>query len=376
MNIGILGGGQLARMLAQAGRPLGQNFMFLSPDIPSCAAPYGEHLQARYDDETALQRLAQWADVVTYEFENVPAPSIQFLEARVRVHPSSSALEVSKNRVREKTEFQHLGIATAEFAAVDSAASLTEAVARIGFPAILKTQTEGYDGKGQVVLRSAEDVAGAWQALDTVPCILEAMVSFDRELSIIAVRCATGAKVFYPLSENYHRNGILRLSLSRPGDPMQAAAEALITRLLDHLDFVGVLTLELFQVGDRLLANEIAPRVHNSGHWTIEGAATSQFENHLHAVTGQPLGDTGISADSAMVNIIGTLPNHIQSQVPGAHLHSYDKAERQGRKIGHLTLVSNDPATLREQTARCLRWVGESDLASRLSDGKTPVRVS
>ena len=372
MNIGILGGGQLARMLAQAGQTMGLNFMFLSPDIPSCAAPFGELLQARYDDWDALERLTQWSDVVTYEFENVPAESIKFLEARARVYPSSNALTVSKDRIREKTEFQRLGINTAAFAAIDSAASLRAAVTTIGFPAILKTRTEGYDGKGQVVLKSTEEIDSAWVKLGAVPCILEEMVMFDREVSIIAVRSETGAKLFYPLSENYHRDGILRLTLSRSNDAMQEAAEALITRLLEHLNYVGVLTLELFQVGERLLANEIAPRVHNSGHWTIEGAVTSQFENHLRAICGQTLGATGVTVDSSMVNIIGAMPRHLNTVLPSAKLHDYQKAERVGRKLGHITLLAEDWAVLSERTAVCLALVDESELATRLRNKKIP----
>lgn len=371
MNIGILGGGQLARMLAQAGQSQGLKFMFLSPESASCAAPFGEHLLANYDDESALQRLAQWADVVTYEFENVPAPSIRFLERYARVHPSSNALSISRNRVTEKEQFRALGIPTAEFAAVDSPLDLQAAVARIGLPAILKTRTDGYDGKGQAVLRTQEDVASAWAALGAVPCILEAMIPFARELSIIATRSETGEKAFYPVSENYHRQGILRLSLSRPNDRMQLMAEALINRLLDELDFVGTLTLELFQVQDKLLANEIAPRVHNSGHWTIEGAQTSQFENHLRAIQGLALGATGVTQSAAMVNIVGEWPLALTQLVaPHTYLHDYTKAERAGRKIGHLTLLDEKQDTdgqhFAERIARALALVGEEALVNDL----------
>jgi 5-(carboxyamino)imidazole ribonucleotide synthase len=378
MNIGILGGGQLARMLAQAGRAQGVNFMFLSPEEPSCAAPFGEHLLADYDDLTALKKLAQWADVVTYEFENIPAQSIQFLEAHAQVHPSSNALAISRHRVTEKQQFATLGIATAKFAAIESLASLEVAVEDIGYPAILKTCTEGYDGKGQRVLRAPQELASAWHDLGGVPCILEAMVPFQRELSIIATRSKTGDKVFYPVSENYHREGILRLSLSRPNDPMQPLAEALINRLLDALSFVGTLTLELFQVGDQLLANEMAPRVHNSGHWTIEGARTSQFENHLRAIQGLALGEPQVTKSAAMVNIVGERPvTLVHSQASFAYLHDYTKAERPGRKIGHLTLLDETGAAdglgFTQRVATVLALMGEDTLEQALLTGQIQI---
>lgn len=372
MNIGILGGGQLVRMLAQAaGQSQGLKFMFLSPETSFSAAPFGEHLLANYDDESALKKLAQWADVVTYEFENVPAQSIQFLETHARVHPSSNALSISRNRFTEKEQFRALGIPTAEFAAVDSPLGLQAAVESIGLPAILKIRTDGYDGKGQAVLRTQDDVTSAWGALGAVPCILEAMVPFERELSIIASRSETGEKVFYPVSENYHREGILRLSLSRQNDGMQPMAEALINRLLDELDFVGTLTIELFQLHDQLLANEIAPRVHNSGHWTIEGAQTSQFENHLRAIQGLPLGATAVTQSAAMVNIVGEWPLALTQLVaPHTYRHDYTKAERAGRKIGHLTLLDEKKDAggklFAERIATALALVGEETLVNGL----------
>lgn len=371
MNIGILGGGQLARMLAQAGQSQGLKFMFLSPEISSCAAPFGEHLLANYDDDLALKKLAKWADVVTYEFENIPAQSIQLLETYARVHPSSNALSISRNRVTEKEQFRALGILTAEFAAVDSLPGLQAAVENIGLPAILKTRTDGYDGKGQAVLRTQEDMAWAWGALGAAPCILEAMIPFARELSIIATRSETGETVFYPVSENYHREGILRLSLSRPNDSMQPMAEALITHLLEALNFVGTLSLELFQVQNQLLANEMAPRVHNSGHWTIEGALTSQFENHLRAIQGLPLGATEVTQSAAMVNIVGERPLALTQLVARhTYLHDYTKTERAGRKIGHLTLLDENQDTdgqhFAERIATALALVGEQALANAL----------
>ncbi len=374
MNIGVLGGGQLARMLAQAGRPLGLKFMFLCPDPQACAITFGEHLCAGFDDEASLTQLAQWADVVTYEFENVPMQSVEFLERYVKVHPSSTALAVARDRLIEKRRFRALDIPTAEFSEANSLHDLEAAVDAIGLPAILKTRTQGYDGKGQGVLRTRRDLAPTWTALGGVPCIVEALVPFDREVSIIAARSACGAKVFYPLSENHHRDGILRLSLSRVGIGAQGRAEALIGRLLDDLDYVGVLTLELFQCGDALLANEIAPRVHNSGHWTIEGARTSQFENHLRAILGYPLGDTAITRPSAMVNIVGTFPPALAESVPACSaLHAYGKAERPGRKIGHLTLLcaNCEDTEFRECLAHCLTLTEEVELAKRVRTGWT-----
>ena len=288
MRVGILGGGQLAQMMAKAGAKLDMSFQFLCPETNACAAPYGQLLTANYQNSEAQKHLADWADVITYEFESIPVETVRNLEERAPLHPSSTAIQTAGDRLLEKTAFNDLAIPTAEFANVTDFAMLESAVARIGLPAILKTRKEGYDGKGQQVLRNQDQLKAAWEALGGVPCILEAMVNFDREVSIIAVRDQKGELVFYPLAENNHREGILRLSVTLDQDPIQPKAEALITRLLEKLDYVGVLTLELFQVGDTLMANEMAPRVHNTGHWSIEGAPASQFENHLRAVAGLP----------------------------------------------------------------------------------------
>jgi len=372
MKIGILGGGQLAQMLAQAGTPLGMEFMFLCPNPDACAAPLGQHLCRPFDDPEALEELGRWADVATFEFENVPARILETLDKYTRIYPPAIALATAQDRLKEKRAFDQLGIPVPGYAAVDDADGLEQAVQRLGLPAVLKTRSEGYDGKGQAVLRETADLKGVWERLGGVPMILETLVPFRREVSIIAVRNAEGEVRFYPLNENYHREGILRLSLSLDGDPWQRRAEEYIERLLQHLDYVGTLALELFQTGDGLLANEIAPRVHNTGHWTIEGTRSSQFENHIRAVAGLPLGDTGLARPAAMVNLIGQLPSlDAIAQVPGSVPHIYGKAERPGRKLGHVTLAGDAggfDAEFRERLVRLLRIAGEQDLAQRMED--------
>lgn len=353
MIIGVLGGGQLGRMLALAGYPLGLQFIFLCPDPHPCAAPLGEHLCASFDDQKALARLAARADVVTYEFENVPIQAIRPLAEHVPLRPSIEALGLTQDRLLEKRLFQELAIPTPRFAPVQCLADLEEALADIGLPAVLKTRRLGYDGKGQAVLRQGSDLAQAWHDLGAVPAIVEAFVPFDREVSIIAVRGCRGETSFYSLVENVHHGGILRLSTCRPGDPMQERAESYAQRLLARLDYVGVLALELFQMGDELLANEIAPRVHNSGHWTIEGAETSQFENHLRAVAGWPLGSTATKRLAVMVNFIGAVPATAQVlQLPGVHIHLYAKSPRPGRKVGHATVCMDGWEALERVSAQ------------------------
>jgi 5-(carboxyamino)imidazole ribonucleotide synthase len=368
MNIGIFGGGQLARMMAQVGSSLGLSFIFFCPDRHACAAPFGEHLYAPYDDKRAQKRFVKWANVATYEFENIPLSVVESLQQQILLHPASSVLSVARDRLAEKLLFRTLGIPTAKFAPVDSLEQLINALEDIGLPAILKKRTQGYDGKGQALLRKASDLSAAWEKVGKVPCIVESMVAFRRELSIIAARNQKGEIVFYPVSENHHRDGILRLSISRQDDPMQVQAEAKIRGIMDNLGYVGVMALELFQVGDQLFANELAPRVHNSGHWTIEGAETSQFENHLRAVCGLPLGKTSSAQTSAMVNFIGRLPMEAQTRnIAGASLHFYGKAERPERKVGHVTLTSSDcsPEEFDLRLTALLQLAGETELASR-----------
>ncbi len=366
MHIGILGGGQLARMLALAGHPLGCQFRVLEPAAECPAAVVAEHVRGEYDDYQALYRFCQGLDAVTYEFENVPVETARWLAERLPVYPTPKALEVGQERVAEKTFFQNLGIAVPPFAAVASREDLDAAIARIGQPAVLKTTRFGYDGKGQAVLRSPDDVAQTWLVLGGRPLILEGFVPFDRELSILAVRGRNGEQAFYPLVENVHRAGILRRSTApapNVSPALQGQAERIAGRVLESLGYVGVLAVELFQAGDSLLVNEMAPRVHNSGHWTIEGAETSQFENHVRAVAGLPLGPTTCIGQSVMLNLIGSWPDPAAVlAVPGAHLHLYGKKPRPNRKVGHVTIRSGSPehaAASVEQVTSLLRESGD-----------------
>jgi len=352
VRVGILGGGQLARMLALAGYPLGLEFTILCPAADACAAPLTEHLHAGFDDRTALQELAARVDRITYEFENVPAESVAWLNERVPVYPPLQALATARNRLNEKNAFNALGVETAPFMGVDSLDDLRHAISEISLPAILKTCELGYDGKGQQLLRDPSEAQAAWEAIGGAAAILEGFVSFEREVSIIAVRNLSGETAFYPLSENRHEEGILRFSTSLHQDPMQALAEDYASRVLEHLDYVGVLAIEFFQREGHLLANEMAPRVHNSGHWTIEGAVISQFENHLRAVLDLPLGSTAPTGYSAMVNLIGETPDPARIlEIPGAHLHLYGKEPRPGRKLGHVTVCAQSVEDLRRRAA-------------------------
>jgi 5-(carboxyamino)imidazole ribonucleotide synthase len=343
--VAVLGGGQLGRMLGLAGIPLGLRFRFLDPVAGAPAAAVGDLVVGALGEEGALARVADGASVVTYEWEGVPAAAAELLAGSRPVRPGTRSLAVSQDRLTEKETFRRLGVATPAFAPVDDRAGLDAAVEAVGgLPAVLKTRRGGYDGKGQAVLRDPGDLDRAWGELGGAPLILESMVAFDRELSVLAVRGQDGRVACWPLVANRHDAGILRVSRApAPGldAGLQARAETIAAHLLDDLDHVGVLAVELFDVAGDLLANEIAPRVHNSGHWTIEGAVTSQFENHLRAVLGWPLGPTAARDVSAMLNCIGVLPDRAAVlAVPGAHLHDYGKAPRPGRKLGHVTVTA------------------------------------
>jgi len=346
-TIGILGAGQLGRMLALAGYPLGYRFRVLDPASDSPARLLADHLAFDYADKFALEQFASGLDVITYEFENVPVEATRYLEQSLAVYPPSIALEKAQDRFIEKSFFCEVGISIPKFTT-----DFTNIKIEIGFPAVLKTRRMGYDGKGQAVIRSETDLNNELKNRNTDELILEEFISFDRELSIIGVRNQAGAMRFYPLVENHHRDGILRMSLVRESitSEMQSQAEEYCATAMSALRYVGVLVIEFFEQDGRLLANEMAPRVHNSGHWTIEGAVTSQFENHLRAVSDAPLGRTDPLGACAMVNLVGSLPD-VKSilKIDGAHLHLYDKTSRPNRKIGHVTFVEKDVETLQRK---------------------------
>jgi 5-(carboxyamino)imidazole ribonucleotide synthase len=353
VTIGILGGGQLGYMLALAGYPLDFHFRFLDPSPQAPVGRIAPRVTAEYTDFEALEKFAHGLALVTYEFENVPVEAARFLQKLVPVYPSTQALETAQDRRSEKLLFQKLGIPTTKFAVINSADELHQAVQKMGLPAVLKTCRLGYDGKGQWILRSNEDLERVKNEIASVPLILEEFVKFSRELSILAVRARNGSTSFYPLVENHHRSGILRLSLApapRLTETLQRDAEDAAQRILESLDYVGVLAIELFECDGRLLANEMAPRVHNSGHWTIEGAVTSQFENHIRAVSGLPLGVTRTLGFSAMLNLIGEFPDANELlALPDAHLHLYGKSPRPGRKVGHVTLRADSTEELEQR---------------------------
>ncbi len=363
MKIGILGGGQLARMIALAGYPLGLDFIVLDPSPQAGAVKLSEHLCGEYDDPDMLAQLAEKADVVTYEFENVPAEVAAFLADHTRVYPAPNALAVAQDRLEEKNFFRSIGIPTADYVPVDGLADLQQAMQTLTYPAILKSRRMGYDGKGQVVLNSSQQLAEAWDSMQGVPSIVEGFVDFQREVSIIAARNPAGEVVYYPLSENQHHKGILRVALCQANDALQKQAETYVNHLLEALDYVGVIALELFDVKGQLVANEFAPRVHNSGHWTIEGSETSQFENHLRAILNWPLGSTQARGHSMMVNFIGGFPEAEKVlAIQDAHYHLYDKAPRKGRKVAHATVRTDALKTFASSSQRLV------DLADSFDD--------
>jgi 5-(carboxyamino)imidazole ribonucleotide synthase len=359
-RIGILGGGQLARMMGQAGIPLGFGFLVLDPGADACASVAGELLQAGFDDAEAARRLAGAVDVATFDFENVPESTARALEEICPMYPASNALGACQDRAAEKALLTQLDIGVAGSHPVSNRADLLEGVHRLGYPAVLKTRRLGYDGKGQAVLRDPEDLERAWQKLGDADLILEAFIPFDAECSLVGVRGHDGDTRFWPLAQNVHDRGIL--ALSRPGvfsAELQAVAEKKMLRLMEHFDYRGVLTIEFFLCGDDLIANEIAPRVHNSGHWSIDGSTCSQFENHVRAVAGMPLGETDMLRPSLMFNWIGEMPDRDRAmEVPGLHWHDYGKAPHPGRKIGHATLVAETPEELMERARRVAEIAG------------------
>ncbi|OAL86509.1 5-(carboxyamino)imidazole ribonucleotide synthase [Acinetobacter sp. SFD] len=347
-TIGIFGGGQLGRMMAQAALPLNIQCTFFeaSTDCPSAAL--GPVISSKA--ENGLQDFINSADVFSLEFENTPLADVDVLTQSKQLHPPRQALAIAQHRLSEKALFDELAIPVAPYKAVTSLESLKTAVVELGLPIVLKTSRGGYDGKGQFVLRSADQMDQAWAELGPAgELIAESFVTFSREVSIIAVRGQNGDVKTWPLAENHHHNGILSHSIvpAPHSADLQPVAQDYITRLLNHLNYVGVLTLELFVTDKGLYANEMAPRVHNSGHWSIEGAVCSQFENHVRAVAGLPLGSTEVIRPTVLVNIIGQYPKSGDVlALEGAHLHLYNKSEREGRKIGHITLMPNDSTQL------------------------------
>ena len=360
-TIGVLGGGQLARMLALAGAPLGVRFLIVDAVADACASQVAPTLSADWRDFAALEKFAARIDVATFDFENVPADTAHWLTDHTRVSPNPRALALAQDRLAEKSMFRELGLDTPAFATVDDRADLERAARAIGFPCVLKTRRLGYDGKGQYRLRSAADIDAAWSAIAGAPSILEAWVPFDREVSVIAVRGQDGAFSTYPLVQNWHSDGILSASLAPAPDiaALAPAAAAHARAIAEHLDYVGVFALELFVRDGKLLGNEMAPRVHNSGHWSIEGAVCSQFENHVRAVLGLPLGDTALRGISVMLNWIGELPDATAVLTePDAHWHDYGKTPRAGRKVGHATVCASDAAQMTERLRRVAHALG------------------
>lgn len=363
ITVGILGGGQLARMMALAGAPLGLRFVVFDPAADACAGQVAPLQVGNFDDTAALAEFASKVDVITFDFENVPAASAHWLAERKPVFPNPAALAVAQDRLSEKTLFQELGIALPAFADIRSRDELAAKAAEFGMPCILKTRRLGYDGKGQFRIRETSDIDAAWQALgaqvDKTGLILEGFVAFDREVSVVAVRGRDGEFRAWPLTTNWHVDGVLSASLAPAvlSAEQQDTAIAYARRVAERLDYVGVFALELFCRGDALLANEMAPRVHNSGHWTSDGAETSQFENHIRAVLGLPLGDTRMLGHACMLNWLGQMPDAkpVLAEAAG-HWHDYGKQAREGRKVGHANLRDDAPAAL----ADALQRVGEA----------------
>jgi 5-(carboxyamino)imidazole ribonucleotide synthase len=360
MHIGILGAGQLGRMMAISGIPLGLSFTMYDQSADAPGAAVADMVVGPFDDLPRLRRFARRVDVVTFDWENVPVAAVRAIAGIAPVWPPPAALAIGQDRVAEKRLFRRLGIPVVAHAPVDGWRGLSRAIEAQGMPGILKTRRLGYDGKGQARIRRAGDAASAWEQLQGQPLVYERLVDFTRELSLIGVRDGGGRMAFYPLAENVHRDGILSVTRAPYLDAaLQRRAERHLRRLMDALRYRGVLCVEFFLERGRLIANEMAPRVHNSGHWTIEGAETSQFENHLRAVTGLPLGSTAARGHAVMVNVIGRMPERRRvAALAGVHLHDYGKSPRPGRKLGHLSFVSARRAARDGMARRLLRLAG------------------
>ena len=362
MKIGIIGAGQLGRMLALAGYPLGINCTFLDHDQHSPGGLVSAIHVGELDNTNDLKSLAASVDVITYEFENISVEALKDISPSVPVYPQITALATAQDRLKEKQLFESIGIPTADYVSVKEPADLKSVGKKLGWPVVLKSRRLGYDGRSQQVVNSNSSLESAWNTLNHVPAIAESWVDFKRELSLIGARGANGEIAFYPLSENIHEDGILRTTVAPYEDHiMQDTAKNWLIAIMEKFDYRGVLTVEFFHTEKGLVANEMAPRVHNSGHWTIEGAETSQFENHLRAVLGLPLGDTKPRGHAAMLNFIGSMPNITNVlKIPGAHLHDYCKGPRLNRKVGHLTLLENDRESILKRLAYVKATVNQS----------------
>lgn len=353
MRIGILGGGQLARMLALAGYPLGMSFSCIETKKNTSASFVTNVSVIDWENEQQLKNFAQNVDVITYETENIPLQTAFILQQYCSLFPSIEILKIAQDRLSEKKLCQQLNIPTSRFTSVSSYDELKGGISSFGYPAVLKTRRMGYDGKGQIVIKKDADVFTAWEELKGQDLVLESWIPFSREISLIAVRDCQGNVCFYPLIENTHIEGILHLSIAPyKNENLFAQAQEIATKIMSHVNYVGVLVIEFFQLGNQLLVNEMAPRVHNSGHWTIEGADTSQFENHLRAIAGLPLGSTQLRGYSAMLNVLSSEPPlHAVLSFPGIHYHTYQKSASSQRKLGHITLVRGNEQQLKNDLA-------------------------
>jgi len=339
MKIGIIGAGQLGQMLGYAAKSLNLECIFLDPNKNSPARDVGEVLHYGFDDLGGIEHLFSLTDIITYEFENVPVKSIKILDPNY-VYPGTMALEIAQDRLKEKELFELLKIPVAEYKEINSHSDLMHAASQLGYPFILKTRRFGYDGKGQVLLEKGDDIDNVWAEMKDKPLIAEKKVNFDYEISAIGVRNISGETAFYPLTRNTHKNGILRTSeTSIENQSITKKAFNFHSKLMSKLNYVGVLALELFIKEDKVIANEFAPRVHNSGHWTIEGSKTSQFENHLRAILNLKLGDTFSKEYVAMENLIGSIPSEIRQLNNDFFIHDYGKKERSNRKLGHISVI-------------------------------------
>ncbi len=361
--VGVLGGGQLAQMLALEGYPLGFRFVFFDPTVDACAGLVGELVVADYNNEIALEEFAKRCDFITYDFENVPVKAAEFVAKNAQVFPHPKILEVAQDRLKEKVLFQRLDLPVGAFHSVDSYSELVFACRSCHHNGFLKTRTMGYDGKGQYRITEKTDLKALWNEIEGGSYILEEAVDFKREISVIVARNIDGDTAFYPLCENKHKNGILTTTLV-PAVKSDASEQAYeyARKVADELNYVGVLVIEMFETENGLFINEMAPRVHNSGHWSIEGAVTSQFENHLRSGMGLAIGSTEMSQGySAMINWIGEIPNiALNTNEKGIHWHIYGKENRKGRKVGHATVVADNAQDLHNKVVKLAKLLTAS----------------